>query len=173
MTESPAGLAWLSAFDAEVRRALPLSTPARNLLCAHAALECGWGTSFAFRKGLNAFSITAGPHWHGAVVAGGDLEYVAGAKPTAKPRAITQLWRVYPTVGAAIEDAWAFLGWPRYKPARDALERGEAAEYVARLHDGGYFTLPSAQYYIGIDSCLRRVVAALTPPDPAVTPPAV
>lgn len=174
--EPPSGLDWLRAFDAEVQRAIWLPDAGRWLLCAHAAYESGWGTSKAFRHGLNFGNITAGPHWHGQVYedTDGDTAYDAQGKYLGR---ITQVWRCYPTVGAAIEDYWVTLGWPRYIAARDALERGELGPFCHYLGPsaprgmGGYYTLPEKQYAAGLGSVLQRVTSVLRPPDPATTPP--
>jgi hypothetical protein len=178
--EPPSGLDWLRAFDAEVQRQLPLDDGPRWLLEAHAAFESGWGTSFAFRHCLNPWNITAGPYWHGGTVtqANGDTEYAPDG--TYKGR-ITQVWRAYPTVADAIEDFWVFVGWPRYLPARDALERADAEVYAHFLGPtagknykgqplGGFYTLNEKAYTQGLLTCLRRVTAALRPPDPHATP---
>ena len=170
MSDIAPGWAWLRAFDAEVSKSLPLSESARWLLDAHATFESGWGASRAFRKGFNFANITAGPYWHGAtfVDVGGDTEYKPG-NPT--PHTITQVWRVYPTLGDAIEDYWAFLGWPRYVAARNCMEQGDVAGFVGALHDGGYFTEPPALYFQGMQATLHKVTSTLRGPPPDPTPP--
>ena len=179
--EPPSGLDWLRAFDAECQRALAIDDRSRWLVCAHAAYESGWGTSFAFRHALNPFNITAGPYWHGGTVvqANGDTEYTPDGKYVGR---ITQTWRMYPTVDAALEDYWSLLGWPRYLPARDALERGDVEIFAHFLGPtagkdwrgnplGGFYTLPEKAYAAGLGQAFQRVTAVLRPPDPASTPP--
>jgi len=179
--EPPDGHGWLLAFDAEAARTLPLPVAARHILDAQAALESGWGTASAFRRGLNFGNVThhEGDGWHGDswVEPGADWEYYLDARGVRQRRRISQCWRIYPTLSAAIEDHYALLGWPRYIAARRALLLGDAAGFCHELGPdagrgrGGYYTLDEATYRAGLLERLAVVSRTLTPPPPEPTPP--
>jgi flagellum-specific peptidoglycan hydrolase FlgJ len=136
---------------------------AARIVAAQAVVETGGGVTPAWRQGWNFGNITAGSAWTGSVISAGDLEYRAGQ---AAPARITQAFRAYPTLGAAVSDFFNVLAWPRYRPARDALFAGDAAGYAKRLRDddpataaveGGYYTAPLADYQSGILAALRSL----------------
>lgn len=155
-------LSWTARLWAAIGRVLPqLSTQSRVIILAHAAYESGWGVKGrAAIKGNNVFNITAGSAWTGPKWedVGGDLEYDAQGSA----RRITQVWRIYPNLDAAVADYWQFLGpnanRGRYTKARSALERGDVAVFVNELHAAGYFTLPPAQYLTQLQGVMRRAL---------------
>jgi hypothetical protein len=151
---------FLRLIEAEVRRQLEelrpdLSPEARaraaRIVAAQAALESGYGATKAFREGFNFGNVSAGSSWKGPTIAGGDLEYDAAGKA----KKITQAWRKYPSLAAAVSDFFTLLSWSRYQRARDALLRGDADAYAAELRRGGYFTAPLAEYQAGVASALK------------------
>jgi flagellum-specific peptidoglycan hydrolase FlgJ len=154
--QPPAGYAWLKAFEAEVRAALPLSDVGVPLLCAQAALESGWGAARPWRKGFNFGNVThrPGDGWTGDswVELDADDEYYHDEHGVLQKRRISQCWRIYPTVRAALENHWQLLGRPRYVLGRMALERGDLGDFCHQLGPyagrgkGGYFTLPELEY---------------------------
>ena len=155
---------FLDSIIAEVRRQLGELRPdlddARRrvvgeILAAQAALESGWGASRAWREGWNGWNVSKGS-WSGPTIPGGDLEYRQGE---AAPVKIRQEWRKYSSLGAAVSDLFALLGWSKYRAARDALMRGDANGYAAQLRAGGYFTAPLAEYQGGIATIRASMVA--------------
>lgn len=168
---------FIQRFNSEVlHSSLQLAQEARALLVAHACFESGYGTSRAWKHGFNFGNLTAGPSWHGLIFrdVGGDTAY--DSKGNYKGR-ITQDWRVYPSVDAALADYWRLLGWPRYIRARLALTMGDLAKFCHELGPsagpgyGGYYTLPEKDYANRLGGVLATVKALVLPPDPAATPP--
>lgn len=156
----PAKKAWLLTLDEEVAKTLPaLSTSARHLLCAHGALESGWGVANAYRRGFNFGNLTAGPSWRGArwTDIGGDVNG-AGEK-------ITQVWRAYPTLHDAILDYWEFLGpnqnHGRYLQARKFLENADAVDFGIALSRAGYYELSVTEYLKRLGLVLQIVTQEL------------
>lgn len=153
---------WLRDLWAALGTELPqLSTEARVLALAHATMESGWGVTRQAREAYNVWNLTAGSAWRGPTMAGGDTEYDAQGNV----RPITQAWRVYGSMGAAVRDYWAFLGPTanrgRYVAARAALERGDAVAFAQELYRAGYYTLPPARYAEQLGAVVRSVSAAL------------
>ena len=162
MALEPHKAAWLLTLDEDVKRVLPqLKESARHLLLAHAALESGWGQAKAWRHGFNFGNITAGPSWQGAkwTDVGGD-EDAAGNK-------ITQVWRAYSTIDAAIKDYWDFLGpnqnRGRYLHARDFLANGAVLDFAAELHKARYYELDPRKYAKFLAGVLQTVIRELLP----------
>lgn len=124
---------------------------AASIIAAQAVMETGGGAAVAWREGWNFGNVTAGASWTGPVVQGGDLEYRPGAD---KPVRIVQRFRKYATLAAAVSDFLVLLSWSRYRPARDALFRGDAEGYARELRAGGYYTAPLAEYQAGIAAAL-------------------
>lgn len=145
----------------ELRPDLSALTRARaaRILAAQAALESGYGSTRAYREGFNFGNVSAGSSWKGATLAGGDLEY--GKDGTAKK--ITQAWRKYPSLAAAVSDFFSLLSWSRYQPARDRLFALDADGYAAQLRAGGYYTAPLAEYQKGLRGALA-VAESANPP---------
>lgn len=159
----PVGFEWAAHFAPEVTRVLSdLSPSAQQLLVAHAALECGWGQASAWRHGFNFGNLTAGAGYQGASWTEPDADWEYAADGSRKR--IPQTWRAYATVGDALLDYWHFLGWPRYRPARDSLVDGNLSSFVSRLHQGGYFTLPAMEYQARLEQCLYQVQRCLSTP---------
>lgn len=183
---SPAQQDFIRRFNSEVLHSdIQLAQEGRALLTAHACLESGYGTAKAWKHGFNFGNITAGSTWHGLVFrdVGGDTAYDKDGKFLGK---ITQDWRVYPSVQAALADYWQLLGWRRYVRARLALALGDLAGFCHFLgpsagkavdprtrqsYDlGGYYTLPEPEYARRLAGVLALVKSSLLP-DPSVTPP--
>lgn len=137
-----------------------LSFKAREIIVAHALLESGWNVGKPARNANNWWNIVAGTQWTGGVytVVNGDRSYTKITctrqnrpmdRKDSGGRAycvIDQNWRRYPTVNAAVQDYWALLGKPDYRPARDALERGDVTAFASLLRQGGYYDGPLADY---------------------------
>lgn len=137
------------AWVREVRDALALEVPsltsdARALAVAHAALESGWGTARAARRGFNIWNITAGSAW------GGDSWVDVGGDTDGAGNRITQAWRIYASLQDAARDYWSFLGPAqnrgRYVAARAALAWADLPRLCTELYAAGYFTLAPATY---------------------------
>lgn len=134
-----------------------LSKEAREIVIAHAAYESGWGGTSQARQAFNLFNVTAGSRWTGPVVEGGDLEYSGGSV-----KRITQKWRVYDSMNAAVEDYLALLDAPHFKAhgVMDALLAGDVDRFLSALYAGKYFTLPVAEYartFRGVLGLVKRV----------------
>lgn len=163
-------------FNSEVLHSdLQLAQEARLLLTAQACLESGYGTAKAWKHGFNFGNLTAGSTWHGLVFrdVDGDTAYDKNGKYLGK---ITQDWRVYPSVQAALADYWQLLGWCRYIRGRVALSLGDLAGFCHWIGPnagpglGEYYTLPEPEYARRLSNALAVVKSAMLP-DPAVTPP--
>jgi hypothetical protein len=174
---------WAARLFAVIGTELPqLSIRAKVLIVAHAAFESGWGQDGAAKRGTNnIFNITAGGEWLKAkkpvlVVANADLSYDAkecarvGRPMSAQPNGklackIDQTWRKYPTVNAAIQDYWDFLGpnqnGGRYLPARNALVAGDVTGFAQAAKAAGYFTLPVDEYSAQLAGMLASVAKRL------------
>jgi flagellum-specific peptidoglycan hydrolase FlgJ len=136
---------------------------AARIVAAQAVLETGGGATPAWREGWNFGNVTAGAGWTGPVVQAGDLEYRAG---TAEPVRIAQRFRKYGSLGEAVSDFVRVLNWPRYRAAREALMRGDAATYALLLREddprtvaveGGYYTAPLTEYRAGLLALLEKL----------------
>jgi len=148
-----------------------LSTETRALLAAWAAHESGWGKTKQAKLGNNIFNVSKGS-WTGPTIAGGDTEYEAGSNEAKK---ITQQWRQYATLEAAISDLLALLKNSRYINYREAhvalldgqqsfatrlgvFERinGTVTRVENRPDTAGFYTQPRSEYQKGIND--TRVV---------------
>lgn len=124
-----------------VGRVLPqLSIRARILVVAQAAYESGWGSLGNGRDQTNnVFNVTAGSSWVGPTFEGTDKD--------GQGRPISQLWRGYESLDAAVLDWWELLG-RLYPQARAALETGDVFEFSHQLVAGTrhYYSLAEALY---------------------------
>lgn len=127
------------------------------IVAAQAGYETGHGVAPAWLKGNNFGNVTAGASWAGPVVEGGDKEY----DTEGNVRSIVQRFRAYATVDDAARDFLALLSWNRYRPARDALFRGDSTGYVAALRAGGYFTAPLDSYTRAVNNNLAAAASAV------------
>jgi len=136
---------WCHKIHGEIFETLPfLSYSATNLVLAHLALESGYGTAKAARRGSNLGNITSGPYWLGPkwTDVGGDTDKDGGR--------ITQTWRIYDSVTEFLADYWRFLGpvanGGRYLEARNELERGHAEPFARLLGKARYYELDPDEY---------------------------
>lgn len=150
---------FVSNVYAAIDRVAPssFSLKSKLMVLAHAAYESGWGKSTAAKDGNNLFNITAGSApsnawWDGSVVLGGDTEYDSAGNV----RNITQKFRSYYSIDNSIGDYLQFLQGSRYSAAYGALVAGDPVSFVQDLRNGGYFTLPVAQYQTAFLSVLQR-----------------
>lgn len=151
---TPAQKLWVADMENAIVQSLsPLLPEGQRLIVAHGAFESGWGKSKAFTRGYNFGNLTAGKFWQGKkwVDRGGDTEY----DKDGKVRTISQEWRIYSDLDDAIIDYWEFLGRPRYVKARDFLAKGDAFNFCVELSKGGYYTLPCAKYFEGLNGVLK------------------
>lgn len=155
---------WARDMWEAVAAELPHLTPAaKALVVAHAAYESGFGAAKAARRGFNVFNITAGSAWRGDAWddVGGDTEYDGAGNVTR----ITQRWRIYADLRAAVRDYWSFLGPTanrgRYVRARAQLEAGNAAAFAQELYAAGYFTLQPSKYAAQLGGVLDTVTTLL------------
>lgn len=106
-------------------------------------------------------------------MSGGDTEYAPGQEGTKR---ITQQWRVYSSVDAAMHDLLRLLSRSRfinYREGYEKLRRGEK-DFATVLgvfeHEGrtvvrvdnregtaGYYTMPRSDYQRALDECLHEV----------------
>lgn len=157
---------WCHKIHGEIFETLPfLSYSATNLVLAHLALESGYGTAKAARRGNNLGNITAGPYWLGErwVDFGGDTD--------GKGARITQTWRIYDSTREFLVDYWRFLGPSanvgRYVDARNTLERGVADAFARILGRAGYYELAPDEYTRRLLSVLGTVTKILSAAPPA------
>lgn len=132
--------------DAERRRVAAI-------VAAQAAHETGYGKSAAWVAGWNFGNLTAGSSWDGATVGGGDRD--ANGNP------ITQTFRAYPSLAAAVSDFFDLLSWTHYRAARDALMSGDPNAYATELHAAGYYTASISSYRAGIAAALPAATEAM------------
>jgi hypothetical protein len=123
------------------------------IVAAQAAHESGYGKSAAWLAGWNFGNLTAGSSWDGATVGGGDRD--ADGNP------ITQTFRAYPSLAAAVSDFFDLLSWTRYRAARDALMAGDVNGYASALHAAGYYTASITSYRAGIAAALPAATEAI------------
>lgn len=162
---------WCIRIHSDIFTTLPfLSGAATNLVLAHLALESGYGTAKAARRGHNLGNITSGPYWLGRkwIDIGGDTDG-RGAQ-------ITQTWRIYDSVPEFLIDYWRFLGpvanGGRYRDARDELEGGHCAPFARALGKAGYYELDPAEYTRRLLSVFGSVTRILSTPPQVAAPPA-
>ncbi len=127
------------------------------IVAAQAAEETDSGNTPAWVRGWNFSNLTAGPYWHGATVTAGDTAPDASGNYIP----ISQQFRAYSSLAAAVSDYITALGWTPYRAARDALFAGDAAGFVAALHAGGWFTAPLADYQSAVAYYLPKAQDAL------------
>lgn len=105
---------------------------------AQAALETGWGRHVPQlpdgRSSNNVFGIKADAGWKGERVAHDTLEFIDGAMVRRR-----EWFRAYPSIDAAVEDYFRFLGKPRYDAVRGS---GTVDEFARGLQEAGYATDP-------------------------------
>lgn len=150
-----------------------LSPEARQIAVAQACFESGYGQSRVARLGHNYWNLTRIKSDTRPIIEGGDTEYDEQGR--VKP--IRQRFRAYTSDAEGIADYLHFLSVnDRYKAAYAALLAGNCPEYVRRLREddpatpepeGGFFTLPLAQYQSVMAGCLAIVRSVLSDP-PAV-----
>jgi flagellum-specific peptidoglycan hydrolase FlgJ len=115
---------------------------AKILIVAQAAYESAWGSSRVAREGFNPFNITRVAGDTRPVVIAGDLEYDASGKA----RPITQRFAAYGSFAEAVVAYLTLLSGSRYAGSLTYLEAGDVTSFITRLRQGGYFTLPLAEY---------------------------
>lgn len=118
-----------------------LSVAAQQLVVAHGAFESGWGKSRPARLGNNLFNVTRVPGDARPVIESGDQE--CDAAGVCRP--ITQRFAAYGSLAEGLAEYFGLLS-RRYGAALSALEAGDAVGFVTRLREGGYYTLPLADY---------------------------
>lgn len=133
-------------FVKDVREALGgvapyLSVPAQQLVVAHGAFESGWGKSGPAKRGLNLFNVTRVLGDARPVIESGDQE--CDANGLCRP--IVQRFAAYGSLGEALADYFGLLA-QKYAGALVALEQGNPTLFVQKLREGGYYTLPLADY---------------------------
>ena len=156
----------MAAVGNEVARQLSelrpdLTDPERALagaiVASQAALETDNGATPAWVRGWNFSNLTAGPYWTGATITAGDT--APDAAGNYMP--ISQRFRSYPSLAAAVSDYLTALSWPQYRAARDSLMAGDAAGFARNLHSGGWYTAPEAGYEAavvgGVDDALGMI----------------
>lgn len=132
---------------AELRPDLAPSQVMRSaeILAALAVHETGGGVTIAWREGFNFGNVTAGSKWAGEVIAGPDTEPNAAGEYVR----ITQAFRKYATLGAAVSD-WLLgvLNWRREREEKVAsyLYAGDADGFARALSRAGYYTAPVESY---------------------------
>lgn len=154
-----------------------MSVTSRGLLAAWAALESGWGKTRQAKLANNLWNVSKGS-WTGPTLPGGDLEYKPGS---AEAKKITQEWRQYATLDAAIADLLQLISNSRYANYREAyadlmagnvlfatrlgvLEDGPDGKKVrvdARTDTGGYYTEARSVYQKKVSSLWVEVQAII------------
>jgi flagellum-specific peptidoglycan hydrolase FlgJ len=162
---------WCLRIHGEIFTTLPfLSISSTHLVLAHLALESGYGTAKAARRGHNLGNLTAGPYWLGQkwVDVGGDTDKDG--------ERITQTWRIYYSVSEFLVDYWRFLGpvanGGRYVEARNELERGHGEPFARGLGKAGYYELDPDEYARRLLSVLGTVTRIISTPPQVAAPPA-
>ena len=127
---------WPYAEKAAQQLGIPTET-----LVSQAALETGWGkfmmNSTDGKPSYNLFGIKADSRWDGEVVSVQTTEYRDGV--VQKERAN---FRAYDSLQQGFKDYVSFIkSSPRYSDALNS--RGNAAEYLNNLQQGGYATDPA------------------------------
>jgi flagellum-specific peptidoglycan hydrolase FlgJ len=118
-----------------------LGTSAQQLVVAHGAFESGWGKSKPAQRGYNLFNVTRTPGDTRPVIESGDTE--CDAAGVCRP--ITQRFAAYGSLSEGLAEYFGLLS-RKYGAALSALEIGDAAGFVTKLREGGYYTLPLADY---------------------------
>jgi hypothetical protein len=151
-----------------------LQYKARILVTAWGAMESGWGQTRQAKLGYNYWNVSKGS-WTGPTMAGNDTEYSPGSLT---PRPITQQWRVYASLDAALTDLLRLLStskYVNYRTAHSMLCAGDA-QFVSELglfevvdgklvrvddrpNVGSYYTLPRSKYQAHFDKTLKDVTS--------------
>lgn len=155
-----------------------LSQKARGLLAAWAAHESGWGKTRQAKLANNLWNISKGS-WSGPTLPGGDTEYTEGSKEV---KVITQEWRRYATLDAAVADLFTLLENSRYTNYREAVGALQAGDetFVTRLgvfelgpdkvtvrvetrpNTAGFYTAPRTEYQRSISKLWVEVQSIIT-----------
>lgn len=140
------------------RVAPSLGTMQKTILIGQAIHEASWGAAKASREAFNYWNLTAGSQWKGAVIPGKDLEY----DKAGNVKTITQAFRKYRSDDEAVKDMLSFIGpKSRYAEAWEALQKGNAMTYLAKLYDKGFFTQPLPVYQKATMAAIQQVVSTL------------
>lgn len=144
---------------ASLSRVAPsLGTMQKTILIGQAIHEASWGVAKASREAFNYWNLTAGSKWRGPVLPGKDLEY----DKAGNVKTITQAFRKYRSDDEAIKDMLSFIGpGSRYSEAWEALQKGNAMTYLAKLHEKGFFTQPLPIYQKATMAAIQQVVSIL------------
>lgn len=94
-----------------------MGVASRGLLAAWAALESNWGKTRQAKLAFNLWNVGKGS-WTGPTLPGGDLEYQPGSSAAKK---ITQDWRQYATIDAAVADLLNLIEKSRYTNYREGF----------------------------------------------------
>lgn len=132
-----------------------LSPAAQQIVVAHAAFESGWGKSKPARLGFNLFNVTRTRSDSRPVIESEDLEYDSSGNA----RPITQRFAKYGSLGEGLAEYFRLLSGPRYAGTLARLEAGDSVGFVNELREGGYFTLPLAEYqqtFVGVLAGVRK-----------------
>jgi hypothetical protein len=171
---------FVRAVMSAVARAFPAArNETRALLAAWGALESGWGQTRQAQRAFNYWNVSKGS-WTGPTMGGNDTEYAAG---DTAPKPITQQWRIYASLDAAILDLLTLLGKSRFPNYREAFALLKAGDkdfvlslglfdrrngVVVRVDDrqdaGSYYTLPRSEYqksFIEVLADVRDIVQRL------------
>lgn len=151
-----------------------LSQQTKLLIAAWAALESGWGKSRQAKLANNIFNVSKGS-WAGPTIPGNDTEFREGQTEAVK---ITQEWRQYATLTAAVADVLQLISTSRYVNYREAsadllagnatfatrlgvLDKdpatGKTIRVDTRADTAGYYTHPRSDYQAKVNLLLREV----------------
>ena len=148
---------WLLANEKTLENDPARRDTVASIVAAQAALECGYGSTKAFKEGWNFGNVAKGSSWKGPTIQGGDKEY---SKDGSEVKNITQQWRKYDSLDHAVADFFKVIGpKSRYAEAYNSLLDGDYNLYAYYLRNpvdgkGGYYTAPLADYQGGIKSRL-------------------
>lgn len=124
----------------------PLGWPAPvvAVIVAWAAMESKWGTSKLAIQGNNLFGIKAGPTWKAE---GKPFDSYVTHEHQGQPgyppegETITATFRHYPSWTASVQDLLHMIQVTTiYKPAYDALARGDVQGFFQAIDASGYST---------------------------------
>ncbi len=129
------------------------------LIVAWAAMESKWGTSTLAIQGNNLFGIKAGPKWKELGRAYDTYtthEHQGQPGYPAEGETITATFRHYGSWTASVQDLIHLLQIESvYKPAYDALARGDVQGFYQAIDASGYST--ASKYSNRIDGALGVV----------------
>lgn len=106
-----------SIMSAAARVRPQMGVASRGLLAAWAGLESNWGKTRQAKLAFNLWNVGKGS-WTGPTLPGGDLEYQPGSSAAKK---ITQDWRQYASLDAAVADLLNLIEKSRYTNYREAF----------------------------------------------------